>query len=79
MMKNFFKNSKIIKAFYGIFGTLPLLLTLYLYPFIPDKIPTHYWLDGSIDKWGNKGELLFSYYANQKFLELILIMNLKII
>lgn len=57
MMKNFFKNSKIIKAFYGIFGTLPLLLTLYLYPFIPDKIPTHYWLDGSIDKWGNKGEL----------------------
>src|SRR5690606_23716908 len=44
-------------AFYNIFGTLPLLITLYIYPLIPSKIPIHYWMNGTIDRWGSKNEL----------------------
>ena len=51
------KNNKLIKYICGVMGILPILVTLYLYPLIPDKIPIHYWLDGSIDKWGSKDEL----------------------
>ena len=50
-------NMKLVKAYYIIFGTLPLLVTLYLYPLIPNKIPIHYWINGTIDRWGNKNEL----------------------
>ena len=56
-MKILKKDINITKVFYSVFGSLPLLLTLYLYPLIPDNIPVHYWFDGSIDKWGNKNEL----------------------
>lgn len=56
-MRKIKKTNSIVKAFYTIFGTLPLLVTLYMYPSIPDKIPIHYWLNGTIDKWGNKYEL----------------------
>ena len=50
-------NMKLVKAYYIIFGTLPLLVTLYLYPLIPNEIPIHYWINGTIDRWGNKNEL----------------------
>ena len=50
-------NMKLVKAYCIIFGTLPLLVTLYLYPLIPNEIPTHYWINGTIDRWGNKNEL----------------------
>ena len=59
-MKKLKKANNMNKAFYIIFGTLPLLITLYMYPSIPDKIPTHYWIDGTIDKWGSKNELLIA-------------------
>lgn len=57
-MKKNKKTNKIVNAFYAIFGTLPLLITLYLYPVIPNKVPIHYRFDGVIDVWGNKNELL---------------------
>ena len=56
-MRRFKKNNNLAKVFYSVFGSLPLLVTLYLYPLIPENIPVHYWFDGSIDKWGNKNEL----------------------
>lgn len=57
-MKSNLKIETFIKVFYGIFTTLPLILTIYFYPSIPNNIPIHYWIDGTIDKWGNKSELL---------------------
>ncbi|MEG0855929.1 MAG: DUF1648 domain-containing protein [Terrisporobacter sp.] len=57
-MKKNLNKSNLVKATYAFFATLPLLITLYLYPLIPDKIPTHYWLDGTINRWGSKSELL---------------------
>lgn len=56
-MRKIKKTNKIVKAFYNIFGTLPLLATLYIYPLIPDEIPIHYWMNGTIDRWGSKNEL----------------------
>ena len=57
-MKKIEKTNRVVNAFYAIFGTLPLLITLYLYPIIPNKIPIHYRFNGVIDVWGNKNELL---------------------
>ena len=57
-MRRLKTNKKYItKAFYIVFGVLPLLVTLYMYPMIPDNIPVHYFIDGTIDKWGSKKEL----------------------
>lgn len=56
-MRKVKKINKIVKAFYSIFGTLPLLVTLCIYPLIPNEIPIHYWMNGSIDRWGSKNEL----------------------
>lgn len=56
-MRSAKKADKIVKTFYSVFGTLPLLITLYMYPSIPNKIPTHYWMNGIIDRWGSKNEL----------------------
>lgn len=56
-MRRLKNANNLVKVFYSIFGTLPLLVTLYMYPLIPEKIPVHYWLDGTIDKWGSKNEL----------------------
>lgn len=56
-MRKVKKINMIVKAFYNIFGTLPLLITLYIYPLIPSKIPIHYWMNGTIDRWGSKNEL----------------------
>lgn len=56
-MKKIKKINTKVKAFYSIFGTLPLLVTLYIYPLIPKEIPIHYWMNGTIDRWGSKNEL----------------------
>ena len=34
-MRRFKKNNNLAKVFYSVFGSLPLLVTLYLYPLIP--------------------------------------------
>lgn len=36
---------------------LPLLITIAVYPFMEDKVPMHYDIDGNIDRWGSKSEL----------------------
>ena len=56
-MRKVKKINRIVKAFYNIFGALPLLITLYIYPLMPNKIPIHYWMNGTIDRWGSKNEL----------------------
>ena len=38
-MRRFKKNNNLAKVFYSVFGSLPLLVTLYLYPLIPENIP----------------------------------------
>lgn len=59
MMRKLKKTNNMVNAFYSIFGTLPLLVTLYIYPLVPNKIPIHYWVNGTIDRWGSKNELFF--------------------
>lgn len=56
-MRKVKKINKIVKIFYNAFGTFPLLVTLSIYPLIPQKIPIHYWINGTIDRWGSKNEL----------------------
>ena len=57
-MRKLESNNFLDKTFYTVFGILPLLITLYIYPMISKKIPVHYWFDGTIDKWGSKNVLL---------------------
>lgn len=57
MNKNLDK-SKIVNIISALLAILPLLITLYLFPLIPNKIPIQYWIDGTINRWGNKYELL---------------------
>ncbi|MBE5939327.1 MAG: DUF1648 domain-containing protein [Lachnospiraceae bacterium] len=43
-----------------IVSTIPLLVTLVILRFLPDKLPAHYDINGNIDRWGSKyEELLF--------------------
>lgn len=37
----------------------PLIYVLAAWSSIPDKIPMHYNFAGEIDRWGNKGEMIF--------------------
>lgn len=61
---------------------LPLLITIAVLPFMEDKIPMHYDINGNIDRWGSKSEqfifpvmiivmtvfwkLLITYYESKK-------------
>lgn len=54
MMRKVKKVNKIVNIFYVVFGTLPLLVTIYIYPLISNRIPIHYWINGTIDRWGSK-------------------------
>ncbi len=56
-MKGLQNTNKAINLFYAVFGTLPLLITFFLYPIIPDRIPIHYYIDGIINGWGSKNQL----------------------
>ncbi|MGN1033485.1 MAG: DUF1648 domain-containing protein, partial [Intestinibacter sp.] len=55
-----FKNKKLIlkKIIYYLIGFLPLTVTLFAYPHIPEQIPAHYSTMGEIARLGNKGEVL---------------------
>ena len=83
-MRRLKNANNLVKVFYSIFGTLPLLVTLYMYPLIPEKIPVHYWLDGTIDKWGSKNELfivpiiiLLFVCSQPRLFKLLFLTNIK--
>ncbi|MGM9536685.1 MAG: DUF1648 domain-containing protein [Intestinibacter sp.] len=54
------KYKKLIleKTIYYLIGFLPLIVTFFVYPNIPEQIPSHYSVIGEVVKWGNKGEVL---------------------
>lgn len=41
---------------YYFFMLLPLLVTLVIFPFLPETIPAHYNFAGEVDRWGSKFE-----------------------
>ena len=51
--KTTFKN-----IIYYLIGFLPLIVTFFAYPHIPEQIPSHYSTVGKVIKWGNKSEIL---------------------
>ncbi|MCI6738811.1 MAG: DUF1648 domain-containing protein [Intestinibacter sp.] len=55
-----FKDKKLVlkKIIYYFIGFLPLIVTFFVYPNIPEQIPSHYSTIGEVAKWGNKGEVL---------------------
>ena len=46
------------KTIYFLLMFLPLLITVFALPFLPEKIPAHYNFAGEIDRWGSKFETL---------------------
>lgn len=46
------------KILYYILMFLPLLAVIIALPFLPEKIPAHYGLDGQVTRWGSKYETL---------------------
>lgn len=50
--------NKFSKLLYGFFTFLPLIITLFTLPIIPEQTPAHYNLAGEITRWGSKYELL---------------------
>lgn len=46
------------KALYYFLMFLPLLITVFALPFLPEQIPAHYNFAGEIDRWGSKYESL---------------------
>ena len=46
------------KFVYFLLMFLPLIITLFALPFLPEKIPAHYNFAGEIDRWGSKYETL---------------------
>ena len=46
------------RIIYFVLMFLPLLLTVIVLPFLPEKIPAHYNFAGEIDRWGSKFETL---------------------
>ena len=46
------------KFVYFLLMFLPLIITLFMLPFLPEKIPAHYNFAGEIDRWGSKYETL---------------------
>lgn len=47
-----------MKKIMWIIAIIPLIVTAIVLPFIPDRIPMHYNLNGEIDRWGAKTEQL---------------------
>jgi uncharacterized membrane protein len=41
-------------------SALPLVAAVLLLPLFPDQIPAHYGLDGVVDRWGSKYEILIT-------------------
>ncbi len=46
------------KTLYYLLMFLPLIITLLVFPFLPEEIPGHYNFAGEIDRWGSKYETL---------------------
>lgn len=55
MEKNMNKtNNKIKELIFWIFAILPFIITGTFMTFLPDRIPTHYDINGNIDNYGSK-------------------------
>ena len=73
------KDKKLIlkKSIYYLFGFLPLVITLFVYPHIPKHIPSHYTDIGEITNWSSKEQILiipfllatFTYFKPRIFTE----------
>lgn len=46
------------KTLYYFLMFLPLLITVFILPFLPEQIPAHYNFAGEVDRWGSKYESL---------------------
>lgn len=49
---------KEIKRLYSILTFLPLIVSIFACPILPQKIPVHYNLAGEVDRWGSRLEIL---------------------
>ena len=47
-----------MKILKGILALLPLAITAAVMPFMPEMVPVHYNIDGSVDRMGSRYELL---------------------
>lgn len=73
------KNKKLLfkKSIYYLIGFAPLIITLFIYPHIPEQVPSHYTTVGEIANWDNKGKVLiipfllavFTYFKPKIFIE----------
>lgn len=52
------KNNKILKTLMWIFALVPAVFTAAVYKSLPDTMPMHYDVNGQVDRWGSKYELL---------------------
>lgn len=54
------RNKKLIlrTIIYYLIGFLPLILTFFVYPDIPDQVPSHYSTAGEVAKWDSKQKVL---------------------
>ena len=46
------------KILFWILMLLPMAVTLFALPFLPEQIPAHYGFGGQVDRWGSKYETL---------------------
>lgn len=46
-----------IKRLYSILTFLPLIVSIFACPILPEKIPVHYNLAGEVDRWGDRLEI----------------------
>ena len=73
------KDKKLIlkKSLYYLFGFLPLIITLFIYPHIPKHVPSHYTAVGEIANWNSREQILiipfllaiFTYFKPKIFVE----------
>lgn len=71
------KKHLLKRLLYYFFGFLPLIITLFLYTYIPNQVPSHYSVVGDNVSWSNKGQVLitpflltvFTYFKPKLFAE----------
>lgn len=52
------KKNKVITTIMWIFALIPAVFTAALYRSLPDTMPMHYDVHGTVDRWGSKNELI---------------------
>ena len=52
------KKNKVITTLMWIFALIPAVFTAALYRSLPDTMPMHYDVHGTVDRWGSKNELI---------------------